>query len=68
MAQWVREHAETLRAALDPQPAQLPGEVTLRRALQMVNIAAIPHVLDGRAQWALAQRILDQGGHYLMVV
>ncbi|MBI4498838.1 MAG: transposase family protein [Chloroflexi bacterium] len=41
IAQWVREPAETLHAALGPQPTRLPNEATLRRTLRTVDVRVV---------------------------
>lgn len=40
ISQWVREHAEALRSALDWQTAHWPSEATLRRVLRTVDVDA----------------------------
>lgn len=46
IAQWVREHADTLRHALDWHGRALPSEATLRRALRHVDVAALETCLS----------------------
>jgi predicted transposase YbfD/YdcC len=47
IAQWVTEHAETLRTSLRPAGDRLPSESTLRRALARVDVAALEARLSG---------------------
>lgn len=46
IGQWVREHAETLRAALDWQATHWPSEATLRRVLRAVDVDALEGCLS----------------------
>jgi predicted transposase YbfD/YdcC len=41
ISQWVREHAEALRSALDWQAVHWPSEATLRRAVRTVDVGAL---------------------------
>ncbi len=41
IAQWVREHADTLAGLLQPEGGRLPSESTLRRTLRDVNAAQL---------------------------
>ena len=46
ISQWVREHADTLRSALDWQTAHWPSEATLRRVLRAVDVDALEGCLS----------------------
>jgi len=45
IATWVAEHASALLLRLRPEPARLPSESTLRRALRRVDVAALERQL-----------------------
>jgi len=45
ISQWVREHAESLRSALDWQAAHWSSEATLRRVLRAVDVDALERSL-----------------------
>ena len=47
IAQWVREHAETLEGVLELEGSRLPSESTLRRALEKVDVEALEERLAG---------------------
>src|SRR6476469_1505189 len=45
IGQWVREHAEPLRSALDWSDRHWPSEATLRRVLRAVDVDALERCL-----------------------